>query len=194
MTSCPSEVRSCSITCGDHELRRRDGRPATHHWTKKSKPLVLSEAGMQTTLGNRTLQCLESTEESTNQMKGNQRQNRNEPLKTCDFYIQKTSRKLGLNIGNCTSICTPTLDPPKPTTKQQEHETQTNTRQLVSCWATILSAKLTFFGSLWSPHDECVHQSLPTMLLWEPVAIHFKADATPHAVHTPISEPHHWKE
>ena len=28
----------------------------------------------------------------------------------------------------------------------------------------------------------------------EPVSIHFKADVTPYAVHTPIPIPHHWKE
>lgn len=28
----------------------------------------------------------------------------------------------------------------------------------------------------------------------EPVKLHFKEDAKPHVLHTPITIPHHWKE
>ena len=36
-------------------------------------------------------------------------------------------------------------------------------------------------------------QTLPTMT-GEPVKLHFKEHAEPHAVHAPIPVPHHWKQ
>lgn len=41
-----------------------------------------------------------------------------------------------------------------------------------------------------SAFNMCPHQPLPSMT-GEPVTIHFKHDAKPHAVHTPIPVPHH---
>ena len=44
-----------------------------------------------------------------------------------------------------------------------------------------------------SSFNQCAHQPLPTMT-GEPVKLHFKEHAEPHAVHTPIPVPHHWKQ
>ncbi len=47
------------------------------------------------------------------------------------------------------------------------------------------------FGS--SSFNQCPHQPLPTMT-GDPVKLHFKENVTPHAIHTPIPVPHHWKQ
>ena len=44
-----------------------------------------------------------------------------------------------------------------------------------------------------SAFNQCPHQKLPTMT-GEPVKLHLKEDAIPHAAHTPIPIPHHWKQ
>ena len=91
---------------------------------------------------------------------------------------------------NCSTETSPTCNcphrtptPPKPTTIPFP-PTSTNVPRLKE-WLLSTFALSAF--------NTCAHQSLPTMLV-EPVAIHFKADITPHAVHTPIPVPHHWKE
>ena len=44
-----------------------------------------------------------------------------------------------------------------------------------------------------SSFNQCSHQPLPTMT-GDPVKLHLKDDAVPHAIHTPIPVPHHWKQ
>lgn len=81
---------------------------------------------------------------------------------------------------NC-PVRTPTPDRPAIIPFQPSEENITQLKE----W--LLSS----FAS--SAFNTCPHQPLPIMS-GEPVTVHFKPDATPHAVHTPIPVPHHWKE
>ena len=85
---------------------------------------------------------------------------------------------------SATCSCPPRTQTPRRPTTIPFPPTQANTPRLKE-WL------LSTFAS--SAFNTCPHQPLPIML-GKPVTVHFKPDATPHAVHTPIPVPHHWKE
>lgn len=97
------------------------------------------------------------------------------------FPLQTSNCSIGTEMECKCPVRTPT---PRRPTAIPFPPTQENVTQLKG-WL------LSNFAS--SAFNTCPHQPLPVMS-GEPVTVHFQPNATPHAVHTPIPVPHHWKE
>ena len=80
--------------------------------------------------------------------------------------------------------CPKRCDPPRRPSEIPYPPVNEN-RELLEKWL------LQFYAA--SAFNTCEHQTLPKMS-GKPLDIHFRKDATPHAFHSPIPVPHHWKK